>query len=157
MRASERSEFLAWYEGKKVEVFDNRRFLESYCQDDVNVLRESCQVLRREFLQIGNIDVFLESVSIASACNKLIRKRFLKPKTIGLIPPGGYTGNVNYSNKAIMLLLYREQTDGCTIRHARNGRKFRFPEIPNMSVMVSVLKRELCTSFSDACSTVIPV
>ena len=88
MCASERSEFLAWYECQKFEVFDNRGVLESYCQDDVNVLREACRVLRREFLQIVNIDVFLESVTIASACNKM-RKRFLKPDTIGLIPPGG--------------------------------------------------------------------
>jgi hypothetical protein len=109
MSASERSEFLAWYEGQKVEVFDNRQVLEFYCQDDVNVLREARRVLRREFLQIGNIDVFLESVTIASACNTLLRKRFLKPNTIGLIPPGGYTGNINHSNK-VMWLLYREQT-----------------------------------------------
>jgi len=52
--------------------------------------------------------VFLQSVTIASACNKLMRKRFLKPNTIGLIPSGGYTGNVNYNNKAIMWLVYRE-------------------------------------------------
>ena len=79
-------------------------------------------MLRREFIQIGNIDVFLESVNIASACNKVMRKRFLKPNTIGLILSGGYTGNVNHSNKAIMWLVYREQIDGCTIRHARSGR-----------------------------------
>jgi len=35
MSASERNEFIAWYEGQKVEVFDIRRVLESYCQDDV--------------------------------------------------------------------------------------------------------------------------
>ena len=96
------------------------------------MLREACRVLRREFLQIGNIDVFLESVSRASNCNKLLRKQFLKLNTIGFIPPGGYTGNVNHSNKAIMWLLYREQTDGCTIRHARNGRGYRPPELPNL-------------------------
>ena len=62
-------------------------------------------MLRREFLQKTNIDVFLESVTIASACNKVMGKRFLKPNTIGLILPGGYTINVNYSNKAIMWLL----------------------------------------------------
>ena len=84
------------------------------------MLREACRVLRQEFRQIGNIDLFLESVTIASACNKVLRKRSLKPNTIGLIPPGGYSGNVNYSKKAIMWLLYREQTDGCTILHARN-------------------------------------
>jgi hypothetical protein len=37
MAESERIDFLEWYEGQKVEVFDNRRVLESYCQDDVTV------------------------------------------------------------------------------------------------------------------------
>jgi hypothetical protein len=46
MGASERNEFLAWYEGQKDEDFDNRRVLESYCQDGVRVLREACRVLR---------------------------------------------------------------------------------------------------------------
>jgi hypothetical protein len=32
----------------------------------------------------------------------VLRKRFLKPDTIGLIPSGGYRGNVNYSSKAMM-------------------------------------------------------
>ena len=123
MSVSKRNEFLACYEGQKNEVFDNRRELETYYQDDVGVLRDTCRVLRREFIQIGNIDGFLESVTIESACNKVMRKRFLKTNAIGLIPSGGYTGNVNYSNKAITWPVYREQTDGCTIRHARNGRE----------------------------------
>jgi len=33
-----------------------------------------------------------------------------------------------------MWLVYTEQTDGCTILHARNGREFRPPELPNLSV-----------------------
>jgi hypothetical protein len=36
---SERTEFLAWYEEQKSVVFNNRQTLESYCQDDVTVLR----------------------------------------------------------------------------------------------------------------------
>jgi len=78
MSVSEKNEFFAWFEGQKDVVFDNKRVLEAYCQDDVSVLREACRVLRREFIQIANIDVFLESVTIASACNKVIPKRFLK-------------------------------------------------------------------------------
>jgi hypothetical protein len=94
------------------------------------VLQEACRVLRREFIKIGNIVVFLLSVTIASACNNVMRKQFLKPNTTCLIPSGGYTGNVNCSNKAIMWLVYREQTDCCTKRHARKGRKYRPPELP---------------------------
>jgi G:T-mismatch repair DNA endonuclease (very short patch repair protein) len=108
--------------------------LESYFQDDVTVLRQACQIFKREFMAIGNIEVFLESITIASACNKVLRKRFLNPDTVCLIPSGGYTGNVNYCKKAIMWLIHREKTDGCTIRHGRNGREYRLPELPHLSV-----------------------
>ena len=89
MREDGRKEFLVWYESQKSETFDSRHVLESYCQDDVTVLRQACRVFRREFMQIGHIDVFVESITIASACNKVLRKRFLNPDTIGLIPTGG--------------------------------------------------------------------
>jgi hypothetical protein len=108
--------------------------LESYCQDEVTVLRQACHIFRREFLAIGNIEVFLEATSIASACNKVLRKLFLKPDTIGLTPTGGYSGNVNYSKKAIMWLIDKEQSDGCKITHGRNGREYRLPEQPHQSV-----------------------
>ena len=87
-----------------------------------------------EFIEICNIEVFLESFTIAFACNKFLRKKFLKPDTIGLIPDGGYRCNNNYSKKALIWLLHMEQTDGCRIMHARNGREYRPPELPNYSV-----------------------
>jgi len=71
---------------------------------------------------------------------------------IGFIIPGGKTGNVNYINKAIIWLLYREQTDD-----VRNGREYRRPELPTCAWTVSVPKREMCTRFSNACVTFIPV
>ena len=71
MSGGERKDFLVWYERQKSESFDNRRVLGSYSQDDVTVLRQTCRVFRREFLQIGNIEVFFESLTISSACNKL--------------------------------------------------------------------------------------
>jgi hypothetical protein len=95
MSDGERREILQWYDCQKSEIFDNQRVLEEYCQADVTVLRQACQVFRREFIEIGNIEVFIESISIASACNKVLRRRFLKPDTIGLIPAGGYMGNIN--------------------------------------------------------------
>ena len=44
-------------------------------------------------MEFGNIEVFLEHFTIASACNKVLRKRFFKPETIGLIHAGGYSCN----------------------------------------------------------------
>jgi hypothetical protein len=134
MSDSERPEFLDWYECEKDKFFNNRRVLESYSQDDVTVLRQACQIFRREFMAIGKIEVFLEAITIASACNKVLRKRFLKPDTTGLIPTGGYSSNVNYSKKAIMWLIYKEQTDRFKLTHGRNGREYRLPEQPHLSV-----------------------
>ena len=74
-------------------------------------------------MQTGRIDVFVESITIASACNKVLRKRFLKPDTKGLIPTGGYTCNNRYSKKALMWFLHMEETDGVQIKHCRNGQE----------------------------------
>jgi hypothetical protein len=64
MSESERKEFM-WYDAQKDKVFDNRRVLGQYCQDDVTVLRQAFQIFRREFMEVGNVDVFLESCTIA--------------------------------------------------------------------------------------------
>ena len=49
---------MAWYDEQKVKVFDNQHVLERYCQDEVTVLRQAYRVFSREFLEIGNIEVF---------------------------------------------------------------------------------------------------
>jgi len=82
-------------------------------------------------MQIGNLEDFLESITIASACNKVLRKRFLQPESIGLIPIGGFTSNKNYSKKAMMWLLHMEETDGVKIMH---GREYKVPELPQFRV-----------------------
>jgi hypothetical protein len=115
-------------------VFDCRSVLEQYCQYDVTVLRLASQNFRRDFMESENIEVFLEAVKMASACNKVLRKKFLKPETINLIPARGYTANNIYSKKALMWLLHMEQTDSCHIQHARKGREYRPLELPHYSV-----------------------
>jgi len=136
MREEERKEFLFWYESQRSETFDNRYILESYSQDDVTVLRQACHVFRREFMQTGHNDVFVESITIASACNRVLRKRFLKPDTIGLNPMGWYSCNNRYSKKALMWLLHMEETEGVKIMHCRNGREYRPKELLRLSVDV---------------------
>jgi len=134
MSPSERREFMTWYNGQKNKVLDNKLLLQIYCHDDFTVLRHSCQTFRREFKEIGIIKDFVESFAIPSACNKFLRKRFLKPGTIGFIPDGGYICNNNYSKKILMLLVHMEQTDGCQIMQARIGREKRLPELTKFSV-----------------------
>jgi hypothetical protein len=134
MCVGERRDFMTWYDEQKVKVLDNRQVLEQYGQDDVTVLRQACQIFRGDFIEIGNIEVFLEAVTIASACNRVLREKFVQPETMGLIPTGDYSANQRYSKNALMWLLHMEQTDDCQIRHARNGREYRLPELPQYSV-----------------------
>jgi len=91
-------------------------------------------VFKHDIVQICNIGVLVESITIASASKKFLRKRFLKPETICLKPSGGYSGNVTYSKKALMWLVRMDQVDGVKIKHARNGRECRLPELPHCSV-----------------------
>jgi G:T-mismatch repair DNA endonuclease (very short patch repair protein) len=146
MHQVERKEFLVWYEAvAKKEVFDNRRVLEVYCQADVTVLREACRTFRKHYLQIGNVEVFLESITIASACNKLFRKKFLLPVRIGIIPVGGYTDKRKQSRKPIAWLLLEERRTGKKILHGRNGKERQLPEFPN--IHVDGLSEEMRTVF----------
>jgi len=52
MSEEERREFLVSYESQKSLPFDNRHVLETYCQDDVTVLRQACRVFRRKFMTL---------------------------------------------------------------------------------------------------------
>ena len=113
------------------------------------MFRQACRVLRRRFIELGNLDVFMEAITIVSACNKVLRKRLVKPNTIGLIPTGGYSCNVIYSKKALMFLVHRESKDGCRISHGPNGQGFRLPKIPHLSVDVYCHEMNKVYEFND--------
>ena len=134
MGGSERRDFLSWYEDQKSEDFDNRHVLEFFLASCRH--RPEASVLSIQAWIYSNWEhrSVLESVTIASACNKVFRKRFLKPDTIFLIPTGGYIGNVNYRKIALMSLVYREKKNGCKMLHGRKGYEYRLPELPYVSV-----------------------
>jgi hypothetical protein len=134
MSCSEREVFLALYEERKCQVLHSKQVFEQCRQDELTVLRQAYQIFRRDFAEIGNTDIFQESLTIASACSQVLRKRFLKPQTISLNHAGGYSCNNNYSKKALMLLIPMEQIHGCRVMHARNIREIRLVELPKYSV-----------------------
>jgi hypothetical protein len=89
MHESVRIEFSVWHEFvAKKEVFENRRVLERYCQANITLLQEGCHTIHKHFLQIGNVEVFLEKMTIASPFNKVFRKKFIQLDRKGLIPVG---------------------------------------------------------------------
>ena len=70
MSHSERKDILSWYKAKRQELCDKRRTPEQYCQADVTLLREACQTFRKHLLQIGDVEVFVECMTISAACNR---------------------------------------------------------------------------------------
>ena len=102
MKRESRDEFVNWYHHQVTThaVFDFRKEIMEYCRSDVDILRRCCLKFRTLFRKECGLDPFLHSFTIAAACNKVYRHRFLKPNTIGIVPPGGYRVKIRQSNMA---------------------------------------------------------
>ena len=131
MCVEDRKEFFEWYDTvKDRNDFDFAKQIVEYCVQDVNILRRACIKFREILLEVGDTDPFTESLTIASSCITIFRKNFLKEKTIGLIPPNGYTHSGQYSKVALEWLAWEEnqRNTGEIIRHAGNNREYKLVE-----------------------------
>src|SRR5262249_2371207 len=72
MKKKDREEFLKWYDLVKNNIFDFKKELIEYCRSDVDILRRGCLELRKQFLEIANIDPF-RYLTIASVCMAIYR------------------------------------------------------------------------------------
>lgn len=95
-----------------------KRDLVEYCTSDVEILTAACLNFRQQLMETGNVCPFTEACTIASACNKVYRRNFFKPNTIGFIPKGGYTCRDKQSKIAIQWLLWEHLQRGIDIQHA---------------------------------------
>ena len=59
--------------------------MELYCRSDVDILRRGCGEFRRVFIEYGGICPFLEAITIADACNKVWRGKYLPENQIAII------------------------------------------------------------------------
>ncbi|XP_054291039.1 uncharacterized protein LOC129005984 [Macrosteles quadrilineatus] len=118
------NDFDKWYNeqaAKKYE-FNLKKELLEYCMSDVDILAQACIKFRSLLLEQCNVDPFLESLTIASACNLAFRRNFLKPNTIGLIPKNGYRSSTQ-SAVALQWLTWEEERRGVTINHAGRSKE----------------------------------
>lgn len=116
-----------WY-AEKVEqnyVFDFQKEIVDYCISDVDILAQSCLKFRDLVIKETNVCPFMEATTIASSCNKVFRRNFLKPNTIGIIPKRGYRWRDNQSKVAIQWLVWEEHQRGVNIHHAAKGEEVR--------------------------------
>ena len=118
MMEDDRNSFLKWYEENKTQEFNFQRDIVAYCISDVEILSEACLKFRELMLTTSNVCPFSESCTIPGACNKIFRRNYLKPNSIGIIPKNGYRWRDNQSRSAIKWLIWEEHQRGINIEHA---------------------------------------
>lgn len=80
-----------------------------------------CMKFRDIFIHETTVDPFEHTITIASACNLVFRKLFLKPNTIGIIPYNGYRSKDIQSVIAIKWLMWISKQNNIRIQHKFNG------------------------------------
>ncbi|CAH2018663.1 unnamed protein product [Acanthoscelides obtectus] len=86
LKEDAREKLLKWHGERQAEgyVFDFQKEIVEYCISDVEILTQACLKFRDLMKTETTVDPFQESTTIASCCNKVFRRNFLKPETIGL-------------------------------------------------------------------------
>ena len=118
-----RNEFIAWHK-KLVEqnyIFDFQKEMYKYCAQDVTILRVCCVDFRKTFLSETGVDPFCYC-TIAAAVMAVYRSKYLKQKTIGIIPKNLYRdGNKPFSKSSIEWLEFIASQTNTKILHAVHG------------------------------------
>ncbi|CAH2005267.1 unnamed protein product [Acanthoscelides obtectus] len=85
LKEDTREKLLKWHGKRQAEgyVFDFQKEIVEYCISDVEILTQACLKFRDLMKTETTVDPFQESTTIASCCNKVFRRNFLKPETIG--------------------------------------------------------------------------
>lgn len=119
MSVDGRKEFDKWYNSLPSNyLFNNRKDLLQYCIQDVNILRKACLKFASDFWECNKIDPFLDACTIAGACNKVFRSKFLEEDTISVLPRKGYRFADNQPEIGIKWLCHVEEELGIEIMHA---------------------------------------
>ena len=130
MMSSKKEELINWHveQVRRNVQFNFKEELISYCQSDVQLLKQGCQAFQEEFKREAGFNPMEKCFTIASARNLYWRKCHLEPNTIAVEPVRGWRGaNINHSLKALQWLYFREQLfpkNGASadrIQHVRNG------------------------------------
>lgn len=129
MTEKARKKFDGWYDKLPIDfVFDNKKELIEYCRKDVEILRKACEIFRSTFFKENGIEPFIDGpCTIAGACAKVFRSKYLKEDTIGLIPPKGYRLSENQSRAALKWLYKLEMEGNIEIQHVGRGKEFSHP------------------------------
>ena len=125
MTETQRADFFKWYAQQQDVTFDFRQEIIAYCDSDVDILTKCCGAFRNLFLQATGLEPFEKPITIASACNQVFRTKFLEPKTIGIVPPGGYRVKEKQSIRARQWLAWVEHEQQIPLQTVDHGGEFK--------------------------------
>lgn len=119
----ERARLIEWHKElvKSNFVFDFQKEMYTYCSQDVTILRLCCLKFRDLFISETKVDPFCYC-TIAASVMGVYRSKYLKEKTIGIVPKNMYrNGNKPYSKSSIEWLEFIAAQTNSKIQHAVNG------------------------------------
>lgn len=111
MNEQQAREFQKWHEEQKAAqvVFNNREELIKYCCDDVRLLREGCVKFMLDFVDLLQVNPFLQTFTIAQAVMCVYRKLFMKKDSLAIIPRNNYRTNKQQSFIGRKWLIYENE------------------------------------------------
>lgn len=105
-------EFEEWYEDNKLKLFNLRDEAISYCFNDVTLLRAGCLNFMESIIEIGNVNPFFESFTLAQLALLIFRKKFMPLNKLGVVPSNNYhplTAQSKICRKWLTYLNYFQQ------------------------------------------------
>ena len=94
--------------------------MELYCRSDVDILGRGCGEFRKVFIEHGVICPFLEAITFADACNKVLKGKYLPENQMAIISSKD-SSRRRFSMKAICWIQSLAKEKGINIQHAKNG------------------------------------
>ena len=107
----------------KGEIWNFQQELLSYCESDVELMKEGCLKFAEDTQQDAGFNPLTQCITIASTCHYFWRNHQMEPKTIAAEPPHGWGGlKISQSKVALQWLFYQDhKLGGNRIKHTRNG------------------------------------
>ena len=129
MSVKDKKDFETWYDEqvKNNYQFNFKYELFTYCQSDVDILRQAMESFRALFMEIGGFDPLHYCLTLSSACMAMYRYKHMPLYSIGLVPHGGYRGRDKQSYIALQWLDFQQHLLGnqFKIQTAENSREVK--------------------------------
>uniref|UniRef100_A0A914Q2H5 DNA-directed DNA polymerase n=1 Tax=Panagrolaimus davidi TaxID=227884 RepID=A0A914Q2H5_9BILA len=116
MKEDKQKLFDEWYSKNYNTKFSLKDSLDEYCTSDVTILSHAVVAFLELFYKITKTDPF-QSQTIAGACMKAYRTKYLPEQSISIMPENGYGSHDKASVLAIKYLIWISKKQNIFIQH----------------------------------------